>query len=408
MVSLSGNVVNGALLIGNKELPGRKRYLKLRKGQKSMSVKVLFFNSRGIIDQKAGGDITQMLCTAEELTRLGVRVDFWNGDIEQVAKYDLIHIFNIQTANGAQHMIEACRKLKKPIVLSTIWWDLGHFWECRDLFQFSTTKIIRALSRLDWRLGRGYSFIRGVWGRKKTRKSQECLLKAAKVILPNSIAELEILVQQFRMPQLRAKASIVPNGVIISEEDGSKLHDYWPELPDRYVLQVGTCHPVKGQAKVIRALVSDRDVPIVFVGANWDETRYGRWCLKIGKERGNTFFIGKVRHDLMPVLYSHAVVHVLPSLRESPGLASLEAAVYGANCVVSIHCPVAEYFGNDVFVCDPDDLQTIRDAVLRAWTNLPTSALRSRIVSLFTWMRAAECTYQAYEKCRELMWKARS
>lgn len=360
-----------------------------------MSLKILFFNSRGIIDQKAGGDITQMLCTARELRRLGVKVDFWDGDIERVSEYDLVHIFNLQTARGAQDMIEACGKFGKPIVLSTIWWDLGYFWECRDLFKFSTSKIIRALSRLDWRLGRGYSFIRGSWSRKKTRKSQECLLEAAKVILPNSIAELEILVSQFKSPDLRAKAVIVPNAAdAISDEHhfiGGGI-----ELPEQYVLEAASVHPGKGQALLLRAMMGKPEIPIVFAGHYDKATAYWCYCTDLGKKRGNTYFLGNVDHEKMKEVYAKARVHVLPSVRESPGLASLEAAYYGANCVVSIHCPLVEYFGRDVSICDPSDEVSVANAVMEAWASPLPSRLKDRIRNMFTWQAAAKATLLGY------------
>jgi len=368
-------------------------------------MRVLFYNTRLDSLTRWGGDTTQLTETQRELEKLGVRVVCNQERLPDLDGYDIVHIFNLQLAENGVELAQRAKSRGLGVALSSIFWDFSYIARSPESMLFSDDAVVRALARISSSVGFLYTRLRTRLGRRTRRllRAQRRLLEIADVVLPNSYAELEILVQQFRIPQLRAKAFVVPNGVTVSEEDGSKLHDYWPELPDRYVLQAGSCHPVKGQAKVIRALLSDRDVPIVFVGANWDETRYGRWCQQIGKERGNTFFIGKVRHDLMPVLYSHAVVHVLPSLRESPGLASLEAAIYGANCVVSIHCPVAEYFGNDAFVCDPDDLRSIRDAVLQAWTHLPISALRSRIVSLFTWRRAAECTYHGYKQCRVLI-----
>jgi glycosyltransferase involved in cell wall biosynthesis len=142
----------------------------------------------------------------------------------------------------------------------------------------------------------------------------------------------------------------------------------------------------------------DREIPLVFAGGEWGQSRYGRWCQQLGKRRGNTFFIEKIAHELMPLLYSHAAVHVLPSLRESPGLASLEAALYGASCIVSIHCPVTEYFGDDALVCDPADIGDVRDKIIGAWNAPLSDALRLRVLNSFTWARAAQCTHRAYER----------
>lgn len=363
-------------------------------------MRILFYNTRLNSLTRWGGDTTQMIETQRELEKLGVRVVCSQESLPSLDGYDIVHIFNLQLAENGVEIAERAKSKGLAVMVSSIWWDLSSIRRSPDSRLFSKYgPVSKALITISPSVGFAYTDLR-IRMSKRTRKkirAQKRLLEIADVVLPNSYAELEILVQQFRMPQLRTKAFVVPNGVTVSECDKSKLHDHWPELPDRYVLEAANCHPWKGQAKVIRALMNERDISIVFVGDNFDGTEYGKWCRQLGKDRGNTFFVGVVRHDLMPLLYSHAAVHVLPSLRESPGLSSLEAAVYGANCVVSIHCPVEEYFGKDAFVCDPDNLRSIHDAVLRAWTHSPSSALISRIMNSFTWARAAECTYEAYK-----------
>jgi glycosyltransferase involved in cell wall biosynthesis len=78
-------------------------------------------------------------------------------------------------------------------------------------------------------------------------------------------------------------------------------------------------------------------------------------------------------------------------------LASLEAAIHGANCVVSIHAPVWEYFKKEAYVCDPLDARSIKSAVLQAWQDEKRTELRKMILQEFTWEKAASITLQAYE-----------
>ena len=88
--------------------------------------------------------------------------------------------------------------------------------------------------------------------------------------------------------------------------------------------------------------------------------------------------------------YSRAKVHALPSLSETTGLSTLEAAICGINCVVSIHGPITEYFGFDAYICDPKNVNSIKNAVLDAWNNPKSNKLKNRILSKFTWEKAAE------------------
>ncbi len=363
-------------------------------------MRVLFYNTRPGSLENWRGDTTQLTETQRELERLGVQVVYGPEGLPKLAGYDIVHIFNLQLAENGVELAERAKDRGLPVALSTIWWDLSYMERSSESrlckrYGFVSSMLMHidpsvAFSYRQWRIRRRKDV-------RERRRGQRRLLGMSDVLLPNSHAELEILTQQFDMPPLRAKAFVVPNGVTVLEQDGSRLSDHWPELPERYVLEVANCHYVKGQAKVARALMAEKHLPIVFVGEDFDTTEYGKWCRQLGRERGNVFFLGTVPHHLMPLLYRHAAVHVLPSLRESPGLASLEAGAYGANCVISFHCPVEEYFGKDAFVCDPDDLASIRSAVLTAWTHSPTLALSSRIRSRFTWTQAAHCTYEAYQ-----------
>ena len=363
-------------------------------------MKVLFYNTRTDSLKNWGGDTTQLRATQQELEKLGVQVVYDEEDLRDPAGYEIVHLFNLQRAENGVDLAERARARGRPVALSTIWWDLSYLDRSPERQSFRRyNPVSRALLSISPSLSFSCRQLRRFMSRRTRRevRARRRLLEIADALLPNSYAELEILVQQFRMPQLRAKAFVVPNGVTVLERDNVQLRDHWPQLPERYVLEAANCHHLKGQAKVIRALMEDRDLPVVFAGGGFDGTDYGTWCRQLAQARGNVFFLGVVPHPRMPLLYRHAGVHVLPSLRESPGLASLEAAAYGANCVVSIHCPVEEYFGKDAFVCDPDDLGSIRRAVLRAWTDPPTSALRSRVLSSFTWARAAQRTYEAYQ-----------
>lgn len=133
-------------------------------------------------------------------------------------------------------------------------------------------------------------------------------------------------------------------------------------------------------------LENDRpDIPIVCVGRNLVETYFGHYCKRLAGQRRNTYLLNGIPHDEMPKLYRKAKVHVLLSLRESLGLASLEAAVYGANFVVAIHAPVWEYFRDNVFVCDPEDPVSLQQALLDAWFAAPPVNLGAKILERFTY-----------------------
>ena len=99
----------------------------------------------------------------------------------------------------------------------------------------------------------------------------------------------------------------------------------------------------------------------------------------------------------MVAAYAHARVHALPSFRETPGLASLEAAAMGCAIVSTNWGSAFEYLDKDAKYCSPGSPQSMRSALEAAWASPPSKALSERIRREYTWKSAAEATAKAYE-----------
>jgi glycosyltransferase involved in cell wall biosynthesis len=360
-------------------------------------MRVLIFNTRLDSAKCWGGDSTQVIETEKALIHMGIETKVISSAPENIREYDVIHIFNMQTIGNGIDVIKSAKLNKVPIVFSTLYWDLRYAME-EDLVKYSIGRLYTSLARISPLLALNLYKMRYYYGNARQKRLQRKVLSEVALILPNSVAELEILVQHFDMPILRARSMIVPNAV--SCKSTSLCDDKMKEcmLPSEYMLMAAGFHPVKGQHRLIEALRDNKEIPIVFAGRIDKTSVYGQYCIQLAEQRGNTYILGAINHEDMPALYSHAKIHVLPSLRESPGLSSLEAAIYGANCVVSSHAPVWEYFKNEAFVCDPLDPDSIKESVLAAWKSAPRSELKKMILQEFTWTKAAEITLQAYKQ----------
>ena len=360
----------------------------------------ILFQSREDLFDGLGGDTIQILKTKKELEKLGYQIDINCSIDKDLSEYDLVHIFNLQTIKTTARQIANAKRQQKKIVLSTIWWDFRNFGLDNDIIMFSSRK--RKLTSMllmpfsNFNRNKAYCLLDRIIFDTRTKKAGRDILNSVDAILPNSIAELEILVQNFNMPELRAKADIVVNAVDINDQYDyslTKLND----LPPRYVLCVGRIEPIKGQAKVIRALYTEKHIPLVFIGKGIDSL-YGRYVKKIAEQRTNVYFIPTVKHELLGQYYRNAKVHVLPSLRESPGLVSLEAALYDTNIVVSYQAPIQEYFRDNAFVCNPEDISSIRKSILDAYMAPVSGALKKHILQNLTWGITAEQTSAAYRR----------
>lgn len=360
----------------------------------------ILFQSRKDLFINLGGDTIQILKTKEELEKLGYEIDINCGTEENLSKYDLVHIFNLQTIKLTKKQLLNARKQNKKVVLSTIWWDFQNFGMDTDYVKYSSVKR-KLVSNLlmpfsHFNKHGAYCLMDKILFELRVRENARYILKNVDLILPNSIAELEILIQNFNMPELRAKSNVVVNAVdkdiALTDHEQGEI-----DIPKDYILCVGRIEPIKGQAKILQALYCEKEIPIVFIGKGID-TDYGQFVKEIAKRRTNVYFIPNVQHDKLGIYYKYARVHVLPSLRESPGLVSLEAALYDTNVVISYQTPVQEYFGNNAFICDPEDINSIRNSIMKAYNSDINLKLKSYILDRFTWCKTAIQTDVAYRR----------
>ena len=181
-------------------------------------------------------------------------------------------------------------------------------------------------------------------------------------------------------------------GNIMEEEAFFNKYD----IPRDYILQVGRIECVKNQMNVLYALRNDKKIPIVFIG-KVAEPSYYKKLKKMANKRGNVFFIDGVAHEDINSFYYYARLHVLISLRESPGLVSLEALMNKCPIVVSSerYTPVKTYFFDQPYVVDPFDIDMIRETLLLAYNE---RCVVNNNVTTFTWKKAAEQTFEAYKK----------
>ena len=116
----------------------------------------------------------------------------------------------------------------------------------------------------------------------------------------------------------------------------------------------------------------------------------------MANERGNVFFVSGVPHQEVYSFYRYARVHVLLSLRESPGLVNLEALSQGCPIVISDErfLPVRTYFKDNFISVNPFDLNQIEKAIMTLY-NSPQKIVD---LSSFSWSVVAEQTYEAYKE----------
>jgi glycosyltransferase involved in cell wall biosynthesis len=348
-----------------------------------------------------GGDAVQLLETRRSLeSQFDILGQICTSpDDPALAEADIVHVFNVQTAELSLEFARRARAAGKPIALSTIYWDLSHARFVEAMFGAR----LNPASRWAKALKPGFDATAGLAARLlgrpryvapgRIRQVRE-LVETADVLLPNSEEEGQLLLRHVGLRERRIQ--VVVNGTNLDRFQAPAS-----SASREGVLMAARIEPIKNQMAVVQALRSEPSIPATFVGAA-PYPRYLEAVQKLREGKPGQVVPNPVPQDELARLYQRAEVHVLPSFRESPGLSTLEALATGAKAVVSTaaFCPVHTYFdqliGKTVFLCDPYSPSSVRQAIDQALSAPRPQLEQIEIIRKFDWALAARQTHDAY------------
>jgi len=364
-------------------------------------MKVLMMNRKDAFDL-SGGDTVQMLKTKEYLEKHGICIDIsTDSKISNINDYDLIHIFNIMTPYDSYNQLKNAKKIGKKVVLSTIYQSrellekyyrqglYGHNKLVREMaLRSNFFGTLKSIKRFD--CNNGIDF-------KTYFQMQKTLIEDADILLPNSMLEMEYIKKE--ISKKNTNFIVVPNGVDFDYiEPDIDLNIF--EL-ENFVFCPGRIEPLKNQIGIIKAL-EGLDITIVFAGQkNCKHKVYLRDFEKLVEKNVNIHYLGKLEYEQMIVLYKKAKVTALCSWFETTGLVALEGGCFGNNIVITQNGYTKEYFEDNADYCSPDDINSIRNAILLAFNKENNDSLKNIIKENYTWEIAAKQTLLAYERIQK-------
>lgn len=171
-------------------------------------------------------------------------------------------------------------------------------------------------------------------------------------------------------------------------------------LPDRFILFVGTLEPRKNLRRLIEAFAllsgDDPDVKLVIVGASgWLTSDLAPHVQSRGLS-DHVIFTGYVSDEDLPRWYQAATVFCYPSLYEGFGLPVLEAMACGTPVVTSRTSSLPEVAGDAALLVDPTDVRGLANALQSVLADdarqRAMSAAGSARSHAYSWERTAAAT----------------
>lgn len=368
-------------------------------------MKVLMQSRRNFFTLR-GGDTVQLEKTKAELEKLGVEVDFSLEFEPDLSSYDLVHLSNVTRIQETYLQVKNAKKHGKKIALSTIYWPMEEFEKqgqvgirkfVNSFFGIDNQERIKAFARFIKDKESRNVATRNLW-RIGYTKMQQYVVNNVDYFLPNSEMEMDEFCRSFNVKKERY--TVIPNAIdatIAKEQDNSEIPNEFKKYKDA-IICVGRIEPRKNQLSLVKAL-DQSGYKLVLVGAvSENQKGYFDEIKEIMDKNKDFHYISKIDNSKLYQLYKVCRVSTLPSWLDTPGLVSLEAAAMGCNLAISSKGSTTEYFGKYAEYCFPDDLNSIKKAIDKAYNKPKSEELKTLIFDNYTWEIAGKKTFEAYKK----------
>jgi glycosyltransferase involved in cell wall biosynthesis len=235
------------------------------------------------------------------------------------------------------------------------------------------------------------------------------LLRADAVIVPSSWVRSALVRRYGVRPERIHVVPLAPPASMAPVRDAGRLADVQVryQLPNRFLLSVGTLEPGKNRETLLRALAlihrRGLRLRLVVVGQRG-------WLDDAGahdKPPEQITYLGYVPDEDLPALYTRAEAFLFPSWLEGFGLPPLEALACATPVISSRRPAMTEVLGDAVLYADPRNPETWAESIERIADDL---RLRESLIargleraSSFSWERSARETLDVYAAALRLV-----
>jgi glycosyltransferase involved in cell wall biosynthesis len=284
--------------------------------------------------------------------------DAWKPRFEQ---HDLVHYFSC--VGGSVHFCRFVKDLGIPLIISSSLWITA---ETKNRYPFEEIRL---------------------------------QLNMADKIVTNSDMESEAISETLGISPERFYR--VYNGIdpIFLERPSPEVFRSLHGVRKPYILCVGNIEARKNQHTLAMAMRKFPEHHLILIGHIRDR-QYLEKVVNLGLQ-DQVVYIGPLPHNSVALrsAYQGCDAFCLPSTLETPGLAALEAVAQGRPLAVTEVGSTREYFGEAVAYLDPQDPDSVADAITRAMISM--SKREDELTELgtkFTWPKVVARLQHLYEQ----------
>ena len=315
----------------------------------------------------------------KELINLGVNCeyfDYWDDNLK-LGKDDVVHIFiaSVSTYSLAVNLYQnGAKYVVTPIFYSN-----------------HSAEILKAYKRVE-------SLARPILKRSYSDYHfTKTVCDYAEYVLPNTQKEAAIIANGLDVNP--AKISVIPNGVearFANADENLWVKKYGYKNFVLYVGHLGARR--KNGLSIIKSLTKIDNKAVII--ANVLDTKEGRACRELIEKSPNIILIEWMKHDdpLLESAYAACKTFILPTRYETPGIAAMEAALAGANVVITPYGGTEEYFKDMALYANPFSVEDIIKKTEQSLNQPSNDKLKTHILENYLWKNIAESTLKFYEK----------
>lgn len=233
------------------------------------------------------------------------------------------------------------------------------------------------------------------WEASGVLENIKAILWLAKKVIVNSYIEEEALVRLCKIDS--SCISVVHNAVenFFFEPVSSSLFRETYGVDGPYVLNVGNVEPRKNQLAFLKALKAFPKLQLITIGGvreNW----YLDACRAEGGDQFHLIDPLPPGSELIRSAIAGCEFFAMPSLIETPSIASLEAGAAGARILTTELGSTKEYFMEHAVYVNPYDIPNMAEAIAAVLERPKDQALAKRIHALYRWDIVVEQLVDTY------------